>query len=150
MDVAEYARRFHAQLDWEQVVARARAWRAVGRLTATLRIAHNVLGLGVAADMLDRLPPLTYLQCGVLRGLGPRAVLGSEAEHDRLLTARTALLMDRWGDAVGLLGPCLLPPRAYVEEACPGPWTWLPGGARLAYLVRGLGRMARAQLVTAP
>jgi hypothetical protein len=119
-------------------------------LTAALTIAHEVLGLGVAARLLDRLPRLAGWQRTVLRGLEPGAVSRLDGAGDRIRAGSMALLMDRWSDAIRCVGPCLLPKRQYVAAACPGPWTRLPGGAHLAYLFRGLSRLARTQLAITP
>jgi len=56
-DVAETLRRFRGEMDWTQVVERAREWRASRYVGLTLHLARSVLGAGVPDDVLERLVP---------------------------------------------------------------------------------------------
>jgi Uncharacterised nucleotidyltransferase len=141
MDVAEYAQRFHNQLDWEQLSALARRYRCRGRLAGALWLAHSLLGL---EDASARVPAMDARQHWALCGLDPSALL-TTGDPMQMRRARLGLLMDRWGDVLRLLGPNVLPPSQYVQALFPQAWARLPGMAHLLYLVRYAARVARAR-----
>jgi hypothetical protein len=56
-DIAETTRRFRGDIDWVQVVERAREWEAVRYVGLMLFLARSMLNAGVPDDVLDKLVP---------------------------------------------------------------------------------------------
>jgi len=56
-DIAETIHRFRSEMDWAQVVERAREWGATRYVGLTLHLARSMLGTGVPDDVLERLVP---------------------------------------------------------------------------------------------
>jgi hypothetical protein len=56
-DIAETTHRFRGDMDWAQLVKRARAWRASRYASLVLHLARSLLGASVPDDVLGRLIP---------------------------------------------------------------------------------------------
>jgi hypothetical protein len=136
MDVAEYVKRYGAEIDWEKLWSDARTYRCEGRLAAALWVAEQVLGDVGEARVRQAGHMLGPLQRWAVRAaVRPDALVDPWAEnHGRRV--RLGLLMDRWIDVVRLLGPSVFPPAEYVRAICPASCRRLPGLPHLWYLGR--------------
>lgn len=127
MDVMEYVRRFQRTLDWGQFAALTAAHRCQGRVAAALSVGCAALGSpwdGIAPACL---PPLSPSQRWLVRRLDVDALVNAGGDDSDGRRAILGLFMDRWLDAVRLLGPHLFPSRGYVRARYPARWACLPG-----------------------
>lgn len=136
MDLAEFVQRFHAGLDWQAVVERARAGRCLTRLLAGLDLAERWLDLGEAAACRAKLPALSESSGRLVQSLSLDTLLNIEHEQDERLRLRLARLMDGWSDVLRAYAPRVFPPRAYVRALCPSALRSVPLAAHLCYLLR--------------
>lgn len=143
MDVAEFVRRFHDQIDWPGLVERAWHDRCLGRLRAALEICDALLELEYRVDVFVDVPSLTSRQRWVIRSLPVAALLDPRTQQDDFRQAQLALLMDSWGDAVRSLSPRLFPSRDHVRSLSPPFCRRAPGMAQVCYYIRFVGQVFR-------
>jgi hypothetical protein len=118
MDLAEFIRHYHDQIEWAKLVGQARAGRCLGRLRGALEIADMVLGLEHRREVLSPLPSLRPKQRLAFRRLSLTSLLDPRSQQDDLMQARFSLLMDSWVDSARLLAPRLFPSQAHVRSLC--------------------------------
>jgi hypothetical protein len=143
MDVAEFVRRFHDQIDWPMLIQRARENRCLGRLRGALEITDALIGLKNRTDVLGQIPSLTSRQRWAISTLPIAALLDPRTQQNDLYQARFALLMDSWGDSIRLLAPRLFPPRDHVRDLCPQFCRRAPGLPHAYYYLHSVGQMLR-------
>jgi hypothetical protein len=141
MDVAEFVGRFRDQIDWPELVARARRHHCLGRLRAGLEIADALLGLENRDAVLAQVPALTPRQCWAIQSLSANVLLDPRTQVNDLCQAQIALLMDSWADAVRMLWPRIFPSKEHVRSLCPTSWRDMPGLARLYYYLHSAGQL---------
>jgi hypothetical protein len=143
MDVAEFVRRFHDQIDWQSLVHVARESRCLGRLRVGLEIADALLGLENREHVFAGITQLTPRQRWAVNALPVAALLDPRTQLDDFHQARLTLLMDSWADAVRSLSPRIFPSRDHVRDLCPPICRWAPGLPRMYYYIHSAGRMIR-------
>jgi hypothetical protein len=143
MDVAEFVGRFRDQIDWPELVARARRHHCLGRLRAGLKIADALLGLENRDEVLAQVPALTPRQRWAIRSLPVVMLLDPRTQENDLRQAQFALLMDSWADAVRMLSPRVFPSGEHVRSLCPTSWRRTPGLARLYYYAHSISQLLR-------
>lgn len=136
MDVAEYARRFQGEIDWNLLKTVCREQHCSGRVGGALELAFSTLGYELPNEVVDFVEELVPRQRWAIRCLTPAALLQPGGDENDLRRLRLGLLMDRWQDVVALLSPHLLPPQAYARAQCPQPWRHVPGLAYVWHLGR--------------
>ncbi|MCX6842425.1 MAG: nucleotidyltransferase family protein [candidate division WOR-3 bacterium] len=79
-DIAKTIHRFRSEIDWAQVVDRARKWRASRYVGLTLHLARRMLGAGVPDDVLEQLVP-GGIDARIIE-TAREAVLGQRGYHE--------------------------------------------------------------------
>jgi len=143
MDVAEFVRRFHDEIDWPRLIQRARESRCFGRLRGTLEITDAVLGLEDHARVLEQMPSLTTRQHWAINTSRAAALLDPRIQQNDFFQARFALLMDSWRDAIRLLAPRLFPSQDHVRDICPPFCRRAPGFPHAYYYLHSAGQMLK-------
>jgi hypothetical protein len=144
MDLAEYVKCYHGQLNWFKLVREARACYCLGRLRAGLEITDAVLGLDAGWNVFSQLSSLTPRQRWAYRRLAVNALLDSAKQNDDRRQAQLTLLMDRWSDVFRLIGPRILPTKEHVRMICPAFLASYPGLPRAYYFFHALKQVLRS------
>src|SRR5260370_26775616 len=143
LDVPQFVGPFRDQIDWPELLARARRYRCLGRLGAALEITDALLGLENSDEVLDQVPALTPRQRWAIRSLPMVMLLDPRTQENDLRQAQLALLMDSWADAVRMLSPRIFPSGEHVRSLCPIFWRGIPGLARLYYYAHSISQLLR-------
>jgi len=140
MDLAEFVRRYHDQIDWPRLLKEASVCRCLGRLRAALEIAHELLGLENHRDVVSVLPQLSPRQQMAFRGLSLPSLLDPRTQQDDLTQARFSFLMDSLADFYRLLAPRLFPEKRHVRTICPPFLRRTPGLPHVYYYLHSAQR----------
>ena len=141
MDVGEFLLRFRDQIDWQEMVTRARRYHCLGRLRAALEVADLMLGVESSEEVFALVPALIPRQRWAIHSLPVDMLLDPRTQQNDLCQAKIALLMDTWGDAARMLSPRIFPSSEHIRSLCPTSWRNMPGFARVYYYIHSINQL---------
>jgi hypothetical protein len=125
-DINEVVRHYGTELNWQEIGARARQWGAIRAVYVILRLAQELLGVGVPADWLASLRPenfnKSYLDLVREQILIDRSGMTDGPQRSNYLVGLSQL----WGtkglrSKLALLHDRLLPPHETMARLYPVP-----------------------------